>query len=182
MIISQRSLSLLYTVLPFYPNSQNIHSLPPKYFSLPECSMRLLLSLLRIRYFIKWSNPSILYEINPEYSLEGQILKLKFQYFVHLMQRVESLEKTLMLGKTEGRKRRGWQRMRWLDDTKDSMDMSLSKLLEIVKDREDWHAEVHEMAKSWTWLSKWTTTIPHRSNIFFNKLYVFPYLILINDL
>ena len=106
----------------------------------------------------------------------------EFQYFVHLMQRADSLEKTLMLGKTEGRKRRGRQRMRWLDDIKDSMDMSLSKLQEIVKDREDWHAEVHEMAKSWTWLSKWTTTIQHRSNIFFNKLYVFPYLILINDL
>ena len=106
----------------------------------------------------------------------------EFQYFVHLMQRADSLEKTLMLGKTEGRKRRGRQRMRWLDDIKDSMDMSLSKLQEIVKDREDWHAEVHEMAKSWTWLSKWTTTIQHRTNIFFNKLYVFPYLILINDL
>ena len=158
MIISQRSLSLLYTVLPFYPNSHNIHSLPPKYFSLPECSMCLLLSSLGIRYFIKWSNQSILKEINDEYSLEGLMLKLKLQYFIYLMQRADSLEKTLMLGKTEGRKRRGRQRMRWLDDIKDSMDMSLSKLQEIVKDREDWHAAVHSVTKSWTWLSDWTTT------------------------
>ena len=164
MIISQRSLSLLHTVLPFYPNSHNIHSLPPKYFSLPECSVCLLLSSLEIRYSIKWSHPSILKEIKPEYSLEGQILKLKLQYFGHLMQRADSLEKTLMLGKIEGRRRREQQRMRWLDDIKDWMDVSFSKVWEIVKDREDWHAEIHEIAKSWTWLSNWT--IPHRSNIF----------------
>ena len=140
MIISQRSLSLLHTVLPFYPNSHNIHSLRPKYFSLPECSMCLLLSSLGIRYPIKWSNPSILKEINPEYSLEGQILKLKLQYFGHMMQRADSLEKILMPGKTEGKKRRRGQRMRWLYSITDSMDMNLSKLQGIVKDRGAWNA------------------------------------------
>ena len=115
---------------------------------------------------IKPINPK---EINPEYSLEGLLLKLKLQYSDHLLWRADLLENTVMLGKTEGRRRRGWQRMRWLDSITDCTDMSLSKLWELVMDREAWHAAVHGVTKSWTWLSDWTELIGNSIRRYFRN-------------
>ena len=131
--------------------------------------------LLRVPWTVR-SNQWILKEINPEYSLEGLMLKLKLQYSNHLMQTADSLEKSLVLGKIEGRRRRGHQRMRWLGGISDAMDMNLGKLREMVRDRKAWHVAVHGVAKSQTRPGNWTTTTYSMTGKLFLPIYQFPAL------
>ena len=126
---------------------------------------------LRVPWTARRSNQSILKEISPEYSLEGLMLKLKLQSSGHLFWRTDLLENTLILRKTEGRRKGGWQRMRWLDDITDTMDMNFSRLQELMMDREAWCAAVHGIAKNWTWLSDWTELITNSKDMSLDKLW-----------
>ena len=136
-----------------------------EYWKIDAFELQCWRRLFRVPWTARRSNQSILKEINPEYSLEGLMLKLKLQYFDNQMQRANSLKKTLMLGKIDGKRKRWWQRMRWVDSITNSMDMSLSKLREKVKDREVWWATIHGVTKSQTRFNEWTTTT-HTESIF----------------